>query len=93
MAKIIDEFPKEKYSGNVTRYEITNELIDKHNVLDLVIKDLARYIDKANDLWKSGVLKKENIDQIELFNLPFTHRSNVANRLAFLRSLLSSSYQ
>jgi hypothetical protein len=93
MAKIIDEFPKEKYSGNVTRYEITNELIDKHNVLDLVIKDLARYIDKANDLWKSGVLKKENIDKIELFNLPFTHRSNVANRLAFLRSLLSSSYQ
>jgi hypothetical protein len=33
MAKIIDEFPKEKYAGNVTRYEITNELIDKHKVL------------------------------------------------------------
>ena len=51
------------------------------------------YNEAVNQLWDRGELKRETIDTVELFRLPFTHRSNIANRLAFIRQLLSTSQQ
>ena len=51
------------------------------------------YNEAVNQLWDLGELKRETIDTVELFLLPFTHRSNIANRLAFIRQLLSTSQQ
>ena len=51
------------------------------------------YNEAVNQLWDLGELKRETIDTVELFRLPFTHRSNIANRLAFIRQLLSTSQQ
>ena len=53
--------------------------------------DLKLYSEAVNKLWDHGELKRETIDSVELFRLPFTHRSNIANRLAFIRQLLSTS--
>ena len=53
--------------------------------------DLKLYSEAVNKLWDHGELKRETIDSVELFRLPFTHCSNIANRLAFIRQLLSTS--
>lgn len=58
-----------------------------------MIVDLKLYSEAVNQLWDRGELKRETIDTVELFRLPFTHRSNIANRLAFIRQLLSTSQQ
>ncbi len=83
--------PSHRYSDNKTRYEVASQLIEDYKILDLVIGDLQLYNDAVNQLWDRGELKRETIDTVELFRLPFTHRSNIANRLAFIRQLLSTS--
>jgi hypothetical protein len=85
MAKVIEEIPTHRMGESKTRYEIANELIDNYKVLDLVISDLASYSEIANSLWDKGIIKKDNLDQVEILNLPFTHRSQIANRLSFVR--------
>lgn len=57
----------------------------------MVIFDLSEYTDRANQEWDKGTMHKDNIDYVELFNLPFSHRSNIAARLAFIRQLLNFS--
>lgn len=91
ISKILDEVPSHRYSDNRTRYEVASELIDQYKLLDLVIADLQMYSEAVNQLWDRGELKRETIDSVELFRLPFTHRSNVANRLSFIRQLLNTS--
>lgn len=85
MAKIIDDIPSYKVSNLATNYEVASELISKYGILNIVIQDLKTYVDAANIQWERGIIKKENIDTVEMFNLPFTHRSNIANRLSFIR--------
>jgi len=87
----LEEVPSHRYSDNRTRYEVASELIDQYKLLDLVITDLQMYSEAVNQLWDRGELKRETIDSVELFRLPFTHRSNVANRLSFIRQLLTTS--
>lgn len=93
MAKILEEIPNHRISDNKTKYEVATELIDSYRILDLVISDLQTYCEKANALWEKGDLKKENIDSVEMLKLPFTHRSNIATRLSFIRQLLNVSLQ
>jgi hypothetical protein len=85
MAKILDEIPSHKVSDYKTKYEVATELIDNYKILDLIISDLQIYSETVNIMWDKGEIKKENIDTLEIMKLPFTHRSNVANRLAFIR--------
>jgi hypothetical protein len=49
------------------------------------------YPEAVNQLWDRGELKRETLDSVELLRLPFTHRSNVANRLSFIKQLLNTS--
>lgn len=51
----------------------------------MVIFDLSAYTDKANAEWDRGYINKDNVDAVEMLSLPFTHRSNIATRLAFIR--------
>lgn len=46
---------------------------------------------QVNALWTAGTIKKENIESFEINNLPFSHRSNIASRLSFIKLLLSTS--
>lgn len=85
IAKIIDEIPTHRVADYKTKYEVATELVDNYKILDLVIGDLQMYSEAANQLWDKGEIKKENIDTVEIMKLPFTHRSNIANRLAFIR--------
>ena len=49
------------------------------------------YSEAVNQLYDRGQLKRETLDSVELFRLPFTHRSNVVNRLSFIKQLLKTS--
>jgi hypothetical protein len=66
-------------------------LIKKYGLIELLLLDLKNYQQSVNAQWLAGVLKKENIDSAEINNLPFSHRSNIANRLSFLKLLLTAS--
>jgi hypothetical protein len=66
-------------------------LIKKYGLIELLLLDLKNYQQLVNAQWLAGVLKKENIDSAEINNLPFSHRSNIANRLSFLKLLLTAS--
>lgn len=93
MAKILEEIPTHRINENKTKYEVATDLIDSYKILDLIISDLQIYCEKANALWEKGDIKKDNIDSVEMLKLPFTHRSNIATRLSFIRQLLNISIQ
>ena len=43
------------------------------------------YSSIANEHWTRGVLTAENIESIEMLDLPFTHRSHIFIRLNFIK--------
>jgi len=51
----------------------------------LLVADLAAYSAAVNDLWAKGILTEANIEQAELFDLPFSHRSNMHIRMNAIR--------
>lgn len=83
--KILESIPKEKISTYVSSAEIAHSLIDQYNIVTAIIFDLSEYTDRVNTEWEKGTIHKDNVESIELFNLPFSHRSNIASRLGFIR--------
>jgi hypothetical protein len=59
----------------LTIYEYANILMDKYDLINLVIKDLFNYERTANELWIKGVITEMNIELSEILDLPFTHRN------------------
>lgn len=66
-------------------------MIAKYNLITMVIFDLSKYSENANLEWSKGTVNSGNIDSVEMLGLPFTHRSNIAARLAFVKQLLTFS--
>lgn len=89
--KLLDSIPKDKVGNLTSGSEIATSLIEQYHLIGIVIFDLSAYIDRVNTEWDKGTIHPENIDSVEMLGLPFTHRSNIAARLAFIRQLLSFS--
>lgn len=68
-----------------TLHEISNQLIKDVDLINLVIFDFIQYNDTMNELWDKGILNEQNIDSIEVLDLPFSHRSQSFIRLNFVR--------
>jgi hypothetical protein len=89
MSKILDSIPDKKYLNYTSSSEIALSLVKDYGLLTVIIFDLSEYIDRVNAEFERGTINKDNFDSVELFNLPFTHRSNIASRLSFIRQLLN----
>jgi hypothetical protein len=57
----------------------------------MTIFDLSRYTEVANAEWAKGVINTDNVERVEMFDTPFSHRINIAARLAFIKQLLTFS--
>lgn len=91
MQRLLDGIPKDKVGTFVSGGEIATDLIEKYHLITILIFDLSAYIERANQDWEKGIINKDNIDSFEMIGLPFTHRSHIAGRLAFIRLLLNFS--
>ncbi len=89
--KLLEQIPKEKTGTLISSSEIAQSLLEKYCLITMVIEDLSQYSEKANSDWERGIVHKDNVDAVEMHSLPFTHRSNIATRLAFIRQLLNLS--
>jgi hypothetical protein len=85
MQKILDSIPKERIGSMVSSSDIAKSLVETYKLVDLMLLDLTEYEERVNAEWEKGTINKDNVDSIEPFNLPFSHRSNIASRLAFIR--------
>lgn len=91
MHKILDNIPKEKMGTIPSGQEIATDLINKYNTITLVIFDLSRYSELANAEFARSGLTPENFEGSEVLGLPFSHRSQIASRLALVKLLLTYS--
>ena len=48
MAKLIEDIPNYKVGNLPSSYEITNELITKYGIINLIIMDLTSYMEQVN---------------------------------------------
>lgn len=91
MSKILDQIPKDKMGQLISGQEVASNLIEQYHLITQIIFDLSRYTEVANAEWAKGVINADNVDRVEMLDTPFTHRSNIATRLSFIKQLLTFS--
>jgi hypothetical protein len=90
--KLISKMSFSSYNGKKTKNDFAKELIETKDFIWIIIKDLDRYTEYSNSLFKRGALTKENVKTFELEdNHFFTHYKNLNSRLKRIKALLHTA--
>lgn len=90
--KLISKMSFSSYNGKKTKNDYARELIETKDFIWVIIKDLERYTEYSNSLFKRGALTRENVKTFELEdNHFFTHFKNLSSRLKRIKALLHTA--
>lgn len=64
---------------------------DGQKLTALLIEDIRRYTNYSNAQWRQGFLNAQNIENLEILNMPYNHYNNIEGRLKMIPYLLKQS--
>ena len=92
LSKLLESFMDTSVYVNSQRkgkQEFTEDLLKTQDLIDLLIEDLQKYSQIANDSYNKGLLTLENSNSLQVSeNHCFTHTKNIKSRLNRIYNLL-----